>query len=66
MRMTTMEDRRWEKEAMRHGGGEIRVSWPELQFRLLHCDECLCHYDHPKAGCECECHGEEDDENDDV
>jgi len=37
-------------------GGEIAITWPELQFRLLHCDECLCHYDYPKDGCECVCH----------
>lgn len=39
-------------------GGKL-PTWPELQYRLLHCDECDCHFDHPQPGCACECHGEE-------
>jgi len=32
------------------------MSWPELAYRLLHCDECDCHYDHPRPDCGCDCH----------
>ena len=31
-------------------------TWDELQYRLLHCDECYCHYDRPVPRCGCECH----------
>jgi hypothetical protein len=38
-------------------GGKL-PTWPELQYRLLHCDECDCHADKAHPGCACECHGE--------
>jgi hypothetical protein len=37
-------------------GGKM-PTWPELQYRLLHCDECECHVDKARPGCACECHG---------
>jgi hypothetical protein len=38
-------------------GGKM-PTWPELQYRLLHCDECDCHVDQARAGCACVCHEE--------
>lgn len=36
-------------------GGRM-PTWPELQYRLTHCDECDCEYEKAVPGCSCECH----------
>jgi len=62
MEYAPSSEEQWEANAMRWGGVP-KITWEELQFRLLHCDECLCHYDFPVEGCGCECHGEEEEGN---
>lgn len=36
-------------------------TWPELAYRLTHCDECDCHCDFRWPGCSCVCHDPEGD-----
>lgn len=38
--------------------GTPMTSWPELQYRLTHCDDCDCVYEQAKPGCNCVCHGD--------
>lgn len=37
---------------------EQPITWPELAYRLSHCDECGCEHGQPGGygRCECECH----------
>ena len=38
------------------------LTWDESAYRLSHCSDCDCRHDEPpRDGCDCACHGDDDD-----